>query len=192
MAGFTPNKIFKGTNPDGTKFRIEEWDFADVAFMDAVSFVTILIFGCVFSAFIPLILTAMAIYHYNGRAKVFYILTMLISAYFIYDATHGWIVTLSLTFFTGEGGVNTLVSLTTACLVINGVFLLFGGVLYDIVEKSYEKITHRWVMFLFISLGIMLFTYKVSMAHYEGKRGWVERALNEGQGEFDPHVKVDQ
>ena len=188
MSNLTPNKIFKGRNPDGSKFRIEEWDFADVATMDAISFVFYLCIGCVASAFVPILLTAMAIYHYNGRAKIFYVITALISAYFIYDANHGWLVTMFLTWFFEESSINTLISITTTCLVLNVIFLCVGGMLYSAIEKISDEVRNRWIIFLAVVAVISLMSYSITKSHYDHKKGWVQRNIEEGL-EFSVHKK---
>jgi hypothetical protein len=180
MSNLTPNKIFKGRNPDGSKFRIEEWDFADVATMDAISFVFYLCLGCVASAFIPIVLTVMAIYNYNGRAKVFYVITALISAYFIYDANHGWLVTMFLTWFFEESTINVLISLITTCLVLNLVFLFIGKLIYGIIESISGEVSARWSIFMGLVLIISVLTYNVTKSHYKHQKGWVERNIDEG------------
>lgn len=180
MSGLTPNKIFKGRNSDGSKFTLTEWDFADIVTMDAISFVFWLALGCLASAFIPLILTVMAIYHYNGRAKVFYIFTILISSYFIYDANHGWMVTMFLTWFFEESSINTLISVTTTCLVLNLIFLFIGGMLYGIIERVSDVVRNRWLVFLGVVALISLITFNITKSHYSHTKGWVQRNIEKG------------
>jgi len=180
MSGLVPNKFFKGHNSDGSKFTMEEWDYGDIATLDAMSFVFWMAVGCLASAFVPLILTAMAIYHYNGRAKVFYFFTALVSAYFIYDANHGWLVTMILTWFFEESSINTLISLTTTCLVLNLVFLFIGRGIYATIEAISGVVSTRWAMFLGVVAFISLITFNVTKSHYKHQKGWVERNINEG------------
>ena len=186
MSGLVPNKFFKGRNSDGSKFTMEEWDYGDIATLDAISFVFYLCIGCVASSFLPIILTAMAIYNYNGRAKVFYVLTAVISAYFIYDANHGWLVTMFLTWFFEESTINILVSLITTCLVLNLVFLFIGRLIYGIIESMSDVVNTRWSIFMGLVLLISVLTYNVTKNHYKHQKGWVERNINEGL-EFSVH-----
>lgn len=190
MGNLTPNKIFKGRNSDGSKFTMEEWDFGDIVTLDAISFVFYLCLGCVASAFVPILLTAMAIYHYNGRAKVFYTITALISAYFIYDANHGWLVTMFLTWFFEESTINVLISLITTCLVLNVVFLFIGNMLYRFIEGWFDMVHNRWIGFLGIVLLISTLTYSVTKSHYTHKQGWVQRNIEDGL-EFSKTKKND-
>jgi hypothetical protein len=176
----TPNKIFKGRNSDGSRFTMEEWNFADIATLDAIGFVFWTAIGCLASAFIPLILTIMAIYYYNGRAKVWYIMTILVSAYFIYDANHGWMVTMILTWFFEESSINTLIAITTTCLVLNVIFLCVGGMLYDMIEKVTGEVRTRWIAFIGVVVLISLLSYNISKSHYSHTKGWVQRNINEG------------
>ena len=190
MSGLVPNKFFKGHNSDGSKFTMEEWDYGDIATLDAMSFVFYLCLGCVASSFLPIILTAMAIYHYNGRAKVFYVLTALISAYFIYDANHGWLVTMFLSWFFEESTINVLISLITTCLVLNLVFLFVGRGIYATIEAISGEVSTRWAIFLGVVLVISLITYTTTKNHYKHQKGWVERNINEGL-EFSVKKKTE-
>lgn len=179
MANLIPNKIFKGTNSDGSKFTVTEWDFADIATIDIFNFCIMLGFGCLVSAFVPLLLTAMAIYYYNGRAKIFYVMTILISSYFIYDANHGWLVTMVLEFFFEQSSMNVLISATTACLVLNLVFLFVGGILYDTIEKASAEVNTRWVGFLGVVAFVLMVSYSVTYGHYKAKGNWVRHNIEE-------------
>lgn len=180
MSGLIPNKFFKGKNADGSKFTAEEWDYADIATLDAMTFVVYLFVGCLFSAIAPVLITAIAILTYSGRSKMLYIIGILSSGYFLWDANHGWFVIMIVNWVMSEAAINTLMGLTAACLVLNAIFLVFGGVLYNIINSLSNSTRTCWLVFLTFVAIVALVTFSSVKGTYSHRKGWVETNVNDG------------
>ncbi len=150
----TPKNVFKGTNSDGTKFTINEWDFGTLANLNIASlFVTFI--GCVFLCSIaPFIFFIICVFTINGRPQILNILGILFSAYFLIDCYKGWIGTLTLNIVCDESQMKFMIGLNVACLITHLIFLFLTKTLYE------YSVGEKLIYFL-ILMCIFVFSYQL-------------------------------
>lgn len=99
---FTPKSVFKGTRADGSKYKVEEWDFNSIGNLGGGFFASLLASAMVMVIASPLALI-LAVFTYNGRIGIANIVGVIIGLYFCIDASYGWVgSTLTNVFLTGS------------------------------------------------------------------------------------------
>jgi hypothetical protein len=93
---FTPKSIFNGTNADGSKFKVTEWEAGSLGHLvgngDGMGF-GIMLMALLMILGITLILPIMLLYcmfSYNGRIQTTSVLGILASSYALYDIKKHW------------------------------------------------------------------------------------------------------
>ena len=93
---FTPKSIFKGTNADGSKFKVTEWEAGSIGHLsgdgEGMGFgIMMMVFLTILA--VTLILPIMLLYcmfSYNGRIQKTSIVGILASSYALYDIKKHW------------------------------------------------------------------------------------------------------
>lgn len=145
---FMPKNIFKGTNSDGTTFRVEEWDFITLSNMELPRIIVMAIFFLVFSAFASPILTLLFIFGSVFRAKIFYFISGLVAAFMIYDFTYGIFILEALSMFFDNAGITYILFANILSLVIAVIMFFFGGMIQDWMYKPISSIKDEDVIYL--------------------------------------------
>jgi hypothetical protein len=172
----TPKSVFTGKGSNGEKITMFEWDFNTWAGFEFLSHLSYLVIGLLLSAISSPLLLILCIANYNGRAKVLYVVGMIISAFFIYDCNHGWLVTQVINFFFDEGGVTFLYGVNIASFILFGIFLVIGIRLHNFIEDLTSSVEARWVIFICLVL-IIAVAIVVTTASNKNK-GWVKMNIN--------------
>ena len=119
---FRPKEILFGTNSDGTKFRIENWNYDAFAGVDLarglVNLCWLIFLGFLISPYF-LLITLMV---YCGRFNYLNILGAIIGTYMLYDAYNGWPFTAGMHIFFNEKWMNYIIYLNVISVVLH-VFL---------------------------------------------------------------------
>lgn len=174
---FRPEKVFLGKHADGSNLRIEEWDYDSRAGYElAGSFMSIFA-GVLFVQIISPFLLVLTILGFNGRANILNIIGLVLGSYFLYDAYHGWLVTNFLHILLSERMLNILVCANAVSVVLHGVFILFSGLIYNTINKTYDTEDKCKQAFLFII--ILIGSIVVVFTNYEltTHPGWVDKNI---------------
>ena len=96
----SPNHIFKGTNSDGTTFEVEEWDFATIAGLQAITFFGMLIAGCAFAAIASPILLILSIPVFGtNHGKILNLVAIIVSLLFLNSCSSDGLMVSALNLF---------------------------------------------------------------------------------------------
>lgn len=176
---FRPEKIFLGTNADGSAFRIEQWNYDSRAGFELIGG-CMNIFAFVLAVqFMSPIFLVMCILNFNGRANILNIIGIVLGSYFLYDASHGWLVTAFLRIFLNDTLLNLLVYVNAIGVALHVVLLLFSGIIYQTINKTCEteekcKETFSMLMIV-ISFIVIVMTNNILSSN----PGWVDKNLQE-------------
>lgn len=161
----TPKSIFKGTNSDGSNFKMEEWDFGTLAQIELVSFVCTMLMVVMLSAFIPITLLILTIIFFNGRFALANVVGLIGGIYFLYDCSHGWFVVQILSMIFSESLVTVLYGLNLGAVIGHIIIILLGTSLFNGANENKTTFGVVIMLAVFVSLFIGIGTHK---------KGWIE------------------
>jgi len=126
MGGFwTPKSVFKGTNADGSKFTVKEWEWGSLGSgMPGLGGVVGILVAIMFTSLIAPLMLILSVLSYKGKYQVTSIIGIVIGAYFLYDANHFWMASQLTSILFGSKFVAWCVAMTTASIVCHIVLLL--------------------------------------------------------------------
>lgn len=125
---FAPKNIYRGSI-GGKDFNVEEYDFETRAGLDLAKFlITVLMCGII-APFVSPLICLFIILGFNGGFKIGYLICIVLSGYFLYDAYNGGLVMTLASFGLHEPMMNIMVAVNACVLGIN-LFLLFFGWLF--------------------------------------------------------------
>lgn len=113
---WTPKSIFKGTNADGSKYTLREWDANSIGNLDGNGITSILA-SALFLVIASPISLLIAVFTYNGRLGMANLIGLVASIYFLIDVNHGWIFCDMIHVFMSQSQVAFMVSLNIASLM---------------------------------------------------------------------------
>lgn len=200
----TPKSIIKGRNSDGTTFRLEEWDFATLSNLEFLHMAILFIVGLALCPLIAPLLTILSIFRFNGRVKISNIIAIIFGGYFLYDASHGWLMLTAVSFFASESTINILLRLNFASVITSIILLLFSGLFYKYIsepmtswdedayflasdkekEATEKTINERKGTSYAIIFSVFVVSFILGQALL-GKEGWVDRKISN----FDSYEK---
>ena len=176
---FRPEKVFLGKNPDGSNLRIEEWNYDTRAGYElAGSFInlfSVVFFIQIISPFI-LILT---ILNFNGQKTILNLIGLVLGSYFLYDAYSGWLVTNFLRILLSENIMNILIYLNAISVVLHAVLLIFGGVIYNVINSTCDTLENCKQTFMLIVVFIGFFSGYVTNGILNDNPGWLDKNIQE-------------
>jgi hypothetical protein len=176
---FRPEKVFLGKNPDGSKLRIEEWDYDTRATLELPGNFMYLFTCILFVQIISPLLLIACIKNFNGRGNFLNFIGILLGGYFLYDASHGWLVTNFLHILLSEKIINILVYLNAVAVALHILLLLFSGLIYTIINKLYDTEDKCEFAFLLFLLIIGVFVYACTDSIIRSHPGWVNNNIQE-------------
>lgn len=174
---FLPKNVFKGTNADGSKFTAREYDFETIAHLEVGSFILMLFGGAVLGVFLAPLLFVLSVLSFDGYSKIKFWLTAIISAYVLFDLSHGWLMLRLLDFVFSEPSLNTLFAVNTGVLIASVGFILIGRVLRESLGNFY----------IVAVLVIFFIGFRIGKTTVSTDTGWVrqELKLDEKPGDND-------
>ena len=199
MAGLDifPKNIFKGTNSDGTTFRVEEWDYGTLAQIEFVESFFLLVAGIFIAAFIGPIYCVVALLHQNKFRNPFHIVIMLLCGYFVYDAAHGWIGLAALNLFLSEEAINWLIGINIASFITSFLLLIWGPNFYmwtiergDPFSEDINKLSEsqqyeisrsaakRSLVYFIAVIALFTITITCMVSFGSNNKGWVAKHLD--------------
>ena len=176
-SNFLPKNVFKGTNADGSKFTAREYDFETIAHLEVGSFILMLFGGAVLGVFLAPLLFVLSVLSFDGFSKIKFWVTAIISAYVLFDFSHGWLMLMLLDFVFSEPTLNTLFAVNTGVLVASVGFILIGRVLRESLGNFY----------IVAVLVIFFIGFRIGKTTVSTDTGWVrqELKLDEKPGDND-------
>jgi hypothetical protein len=176
-SNFLPKNVFKGTNADGSRFTAREYDFETIAHLEFGSLVLILFGGAILGVFLAPLLFVLSVLSFDGYSKIKFWVTAIISAYVLFDLSHGWLMLRLLDFVFSEPSLNTLFAVNTGVLVASVGFILIGRVLRESLGNFY----------IVAVLVIFFVGFRIGKTTVSTDTGWVrqELKLDEKPGEND-------
>ncbi len=195
---YTPKNILKGKTSKGDTFTIREWDFGTLATLETFGFLWMLIICLIFSSVAGPILTLICLFAFTGSFRLTYVLSLLISSYFLYDCYHGWISLGTLNLFFEEKTIDKLVCLNGASIIVTLILLIFGNVIGNAIKKpvtelddaTYDalptgrknnlnkKVENRKFNFIIVMFFVYFFSLFFVEAIIDSDKGWVKRNIH--------------
>jgi hypothetical protein len=172
---FLPKNTFVGKHPDGSSYRIQEWNYLDLMNIDLIRIIFLFIISILLGSIISPIIIVMCLLSYNGVFRIGYILSILISSMFLYDCYCGWLATITLSFFLSETMMNFLVMANIISIGLSLFFMLFGRSFYRFISSK-NNTTAGQGFFLVIGL-IIFFGYIYSHSITDKNTGWLNRNI---------------
>jgi hypothetical protein len=167
----SPKSVFTGKDSNGQKITMFEWDFGTWAGFELLASLPYLFIGLLLSAISSPLLLILCIANYNGRAKVLYVVGLIMSGYFLYDCNHGWLVLTGINLILSESTITFLLGLNVASIILFGIFLLIGVRLHNFIEDLTSSIEARWLIFICL-VGVVGVTSVIG-TYSTKKKGWV-------------------
>jgi len=193
-----PKNVFKGVNGDGTSFRVEEWDYGDLAQIEFFhAFFMFIICLAVASIAAP-ILTLLLLLYVGIDARFRYVFTALLSGYVLYDFYHGWLCLSAIQFFLSDKNIGYLMIANLMAFVVSVLMFVLHPLLksyaYEPVsvytEDEYNKLKNgeklsiqnqiqKNVQNIFIGVLILcMMTFLVGSYIDKNNEGWVKRNIH--------------
>jgi len=166
-SNFLPKNVFKGTNSDGSRFTAREYDFETFAHLEFGSLVLTLFGGAILGVFLAPLLFVLAVLSFDGYSKIKFWITGIISAYVLFDFSHGWLMLRLLDFFFSESSLNTLFAVNTGVLIGCIGVILIGRVLRESLGNAY----------IIAILVIFFIGFGIGKTNLSTDTGWVRQEL---------------
>lgn len=168
---FLPNNVYVGS-VGGQKIQVEEYNNETYAGMQFARACFILLFFGIIAPFISPLICLFILLGFNGRFKIGYLLCIIFSTYFLFDAYNGWLITAISSIAFDEYWMNKIIAMNAIVVTIN-IFLLFLGNLF----RNCEDRTRFLIPLAFI----IPITYFYTMSICEDNPDWLDRNLMIGK-----------
>ena len=190
-----PKNVFKGVNSDGSTFRVEEWDYGDLATLELIPAIITFIVCLAVASFAAPILAFLLLAYVGVDARFRYVFTALLSGYVLYDFSHGWLCLTATSFFLSDKYVSYLMIANLMTFVISIFMFVLHPFLRSYVyepashytEAEYERLTNREksnimeqitknvTNIFYVVLVILVITFLVGKYIDKENDGWVKR-----------------
>lgn len=119
-----PEKIFKGTNSDGTKFTVEQWNYNTFANIQFTWYLLIFVAGLLLCSLASLILAVITIFYFKKRPILLNVAGILVGIYFWIDYYQTWLVKLALNVFVDDKNIKVLFIFNIMAIITNIICLI--------------------------------------------------------------------
>ena len=134
----------------------QEWSAEEMFNYDLLTFVFILIIGCILTVLSSAVCLFVKLYDYEEDQKAPSIWGIIFSLYFIIDYWRGWLVTFILKLFENAGTMKFMLMVNIALLITHVLLLIFGDTVFYNVEGESER-KYTIIIYTVITLGISYF-----------------------------------
>ena len=172
---FTPKNTFVGKNADGSTFRVQEWNYFDLAGVDLIGSAFIGIISILVGAFIGPILVLLTILKFDGVIRLGHFLAIGICSLVLYDFNHAWIGTCVFYLFLNENQIDYLVILNIISLVLIIFLTVFGTLLHRLINSIGDSYKSCKLLFISVLLIIIAITYLNSRNFLDRNSGWLSK-----------------
>lgn len=191
---FLPKNVFKGTNADGSKFTMQEFDIEAIANIELFNFFGLLFFGAFFCAFLSPIVIVLAIIGFNVRFNIMAVIALIFSGLFIYDCNNGWLISLVVSFLADSSNnyqlIDTLYNIHYGIIFVSLYLILFGRVTGRFIMRNSDDSIVRFLMIAMISFGIFLVGLSVGDNITSKDNEWFVKAHQWGKYTKNPYDDV--
>jgi hypothetical protein len=194
---YTPKNILKGRTSKGETFTIREWSFQEIATLETLSFLWLLILGLVAGSVAAPIFTIFAIIGFSGRFQITQLIAILSGVYFLIDCHMGWIALGALKIFFEERTINMFLVANGASVIVSSILMFFGGFFSNWITKpinhydeatykslprttkvKYEKeIDSRKTNFMYLMIFLFIVNFFVVDSVIEREKGWTKNGI---------------
>lgn len=126
-----PKSIFKGTNSDGTTFKVNEWSPDSVGNLDMSPLLPMIFFWCCFMAIASPIMLLLSLIYYRGLPQLSSIVGIVVGGIFLCACYYTWLPFLFLMIFVPNEYMDIMIIVTIATMFGNVLLLipslLLGG-----------------------------------------------------------------
>lgn len=193
-----PKNVFKGVNSDGSTFRVEEWDYGDLATLEVPQAIFMFIVCLAVASVAAPILTLLLLLYVGIDARFRYLFTALLSGYVLYDFYHGWLCLSAIQFFLSDNLISYLMIANLMAFVISVLMFILhpllksyayepasgytedeynslkSGVKIAIQKQITEKVHNIFIVVIFV----LTITYCVGKVIDKKNVGWVKTNLH--------------
>jgi apolipoprotein N-acyltransferase len=192
MNSFSPEKIFKGTNSNGSKFTVEEYSLETYSNISLINGLMLFIGGIMFSIIVAPIFFILGILYYGPRFNLFFCMATLLSGYFLIDVMHGWVYLSLLDLVFNESTIALFVKINTGIFLVSLSITLLGKRLHNLIFNSHDKTHNRWVTFGII-VGLLFFIgYQYGKSSIDNKNGWVSANLKSQETPIQSSKEIEE
>jgi hypothetical protein len=170
---FTPSNTFVGRNPDGSSFRVQEWDYFDLVGVDLIGAVFIFIVSIFVGAFIGPLLVLFTILKFDGRVRIGHFLAICVCSLVLYDFNNAWLGTCVFYLFMNENQIDYLVILNVISLVLITFLTIFGKLLHVIISLIGGSVKACKAIFTIILLIVIAISYIKTRNFLDENSGWL-------------------
>ena len=191
-----PKSVFRGENSDGSSFHVEEWNYTDWADLQIIPSIFMFLFLLAIASVAAPVLTLLLLSFVGVEARLRYLFTALLSAYVLYDFSHGWICMIGSGFFFSPKNLSYIMNANLISMVIS-LFMLFfhrtlnmyvfepvrqytekeySALTYEIQKGVHEKVQEKLVMVTYVIIFLSVLTFFIGTQIDAYCNGWVKLA----------------
>lgn len=153
---WTPKNIFKGTNADGSKFTVKEWEWGSIGGgVPGLGGFVGMILMLMFTSIVAPLMLVFSLFSYKGKLQITSAIGIIVGLYFLYDANHFWLSSNFNAIIFGSNFVAWCVALTTASVICHILLLLLTLITRGGFYSSDNKINEKNGGVLILILGII-------------------------------------
>ena len=119
-----PKSIFKGTNSDGTTFKVNEWSPDSIGNLDMSPIIPMIFFWCCLMAIASPIMLLLSLIYYRGLPQVSSIVGIVVGGIFLCCAYYTWLPFLFLMIFFTNEYMDIMIIATIATMFGNALLLI--------------------------------------------------------------------
>jgi hypothetical protein len=186
---FRPTNVHFAYNPDGSKTRIETWDYDTIAGWELLgNFMNLIIMVFMFCLVSPFLLF-LAIADFNGRFNVLTPVGAIVGSLVIYDAMHGTFFITLLNLFLPEWLMTVVVTLNVIAVITHIFLMIFGVLTHKFIVKWYETERARINVFVVIMLIVISFSKLYAGSLFE--EGWMKTNIDRNQNTIKLEIEQE-
>jgi hypothetical protein len=172
---FRPTNVHFAYNQDGSKTRIETWDYDTIAGWELLGNFMNLVLMIFMLALVSPFLLFLAIADFNGRFNVLTPVGAVIGGFVIYDALNGGFLISLLGIFTPEWLMTIVITLNIIAVIGHVYFIFLGILTHKFIVKWYD--TEKARINAFVVLMIIIIGCGRLYSESILKDGWMQNNI---------------
>jgi hypothetical protein len=140
---WSPKSVYKGTNADGSKFTVEEWDYFSLKGGGYTGIMNALVYFALTVVASPILLIV-AVFTHNGKVQFSNILGFIFGLYFMIDSLNDWFITDFAKIFLSNSVLTILIRINIAAFICHIVLIIFIFGKKD----EFNQDGHMWVLLI--------------------------------------------
>jgi len=123
---FSPKNTFNGTDSEGGKFTLNEWEYGSIGNASVGEFWPMVLFWTCLMAIASPVMLLISLFHYRGLPQISNIVGILVGGLFLYSAYNTWMSFLFLMIFFSEETMDVIILITMVTMIGNTILLLLS------------------------------------------------------------------